>query len=51
MMFLLYLDPGSGSIIAQIIGSILGAYLLFFNQFKIYFQKIKAKFFENKSNS
>ncbi len=44
-MFLLYLDPGSGSIIAQVIGSILGAYLLFYNQLKIYFQKIKSKYF------
>lgn len=45
-MHLLYLDPGSGSIIAQIIGSILGAYLLFFNHIKIYIQKVKAKYFK-----
>ncbi len=39
MLTFLYLDPGSGSLIAQIVGGILGAGLLFFNQIKMFFKR------------
>lgn len=41
MYYFLYLDPGTGSLIAQILGGILGAVLLFFNQIKMFFKSKK----------
>ncbi len=40
-MTFFYLDPGNSSIIAQIIGGLLGAFLLFFNQIKLFFSRKK----------
>jgi hypothetical protein len=42
-MNLLYLDPGSGAIIAQIIAGIAGGFIVFKNLIKYYFQKFFKK--------
>ncbi len=50
-MTFFYLDPGNGSLIAQIIGGLLGTTLLFFNQIKIFFSRKKDNEDHKNSNT
>jgi hypothetical protein len=42
-MHLLYLDPGTGAILAQAIAAIAGGFILFKNTLKYYFNSIFKK--------
>ena len=43
-----YIDPGSGSILLQIVGSILAGFLFFFTYIKLKFKNIYKKIFKKK---